>query len=82
MKRDEWPSRPDTRIAYVSPRVLVPGTVVVARTRWGGLRRLHLRVIGTSSRDRRYVVGHNDKGVCHRAWMNNIIHVEPRRGGR
>lgn len=73
--RDPWPERPDPHIP-VSPRMLPAGSMVTARTRWGGLRRLRLRLVGVASSGRPFVIGHSRRWVCHRAWMSDIIHVE------
>jgi hypothetical protein len=72
--RDPWPQRPDPRIV-VSPRMLSEGAMVTVRTRWGGLRRLHLRLVG-AARGRPFVIGHSRHWVCHRAWMSEIVHVD------
>lgn len=73
---DDWPRV--TRLTP-SPMDMRPGTIVVGRTRWGLLRRLRLRVVVRSSRGRTYVIGHNDHGICHRIYAENIVHTEPPR---
>lgn len=73
---ERW-SRRDTR-SQINPRKLQPHDVVTVRTRFDALRVLHLRLVGRSSRGRLFIIGHNEHGICHRAWMDRIVHVRHR----
>lgn len=57
---------------------LAPGTVATVRTRWGGIRQLRVRIIGRSTTGRRFLVGHTDHGLCHRAWLSEVISTTTR----
>jgi hypothetical protein len=73
-----WPILPDP--LAISYDQMVPGRVAYVRTR-RGIRRYLIRVVNKSrepgkNRGRHYVIGHDRKGWCHKAWADQVVRIE------
>lgn len=53
------------------------GAPIIIRNRFG-IYRVTLRTIGRC-RGKWFVVGHSERYICHRAWLDNVIRVDKRR---
>src|SRR5262245_51625633 len=72
-QRSQWPAVPDPEV--VNYERLRPGAVVAVRTRFG-VRVWLVRTFGQSRRGRRYLVGMDKKGLCHSAYLSQLISVD------
>ena len=75
----QWPLVPDPQA--VTLYQMIPGRVAYVRTRFG-IRKRRIRVVHVSfergaNRGRHYFVGHDRKGRCRPAWVDQVIRVEP-----
>ena len=76
--RPEWPIIPDPMAITLDS--MAPGRIAYVRTRFG-IRRWQIRAVNRSTelgknRGRHYLVGHDRKGWCHAAWVDQVVSVQ------
>ena len=74
---DPWPRTADP--AAVTYSRMHTGMIAYVRTR-RGIRRWQIRTVNRSTwrrhRGRHYFTGHDRHGLCHSAWVDQVIRVE------
>ena len=73
--RQEWP-----HVVDPAEDKLIPGHVAYIRSRWGAVRHYRIRLVLTSkstvNKGRRFFIGTDRKGLCHRVWVDQVVSIQ------